>query len=184
MPSTKDGPVSAGTTFRRLIGYPYMTWIKGFIDARRHDYSHSAALGLHIQEAKLTAHYHAVIWIDHHEARVFHFNADQADETVVHATHSPPHLHSKAGSASGTHVTDEPEFYRNVAGAVADAQAILVAGPSSAKTEFVKYLHKHASGTSKHVSGIETLPNLTDKQLLAEARRYFSQADRMRPQKG
>jgi hypothetical protein len=137
-----------------------------------------------MQEAILTAHYHAVIWIDHREARVFHFNADQADETVVHATHSPRHLHSKAGSVSGTHVTEEPDFYRDVTGAVADAREILIAGPSSAKTEFVKYLHRHASGTFDRVSGIETLAHVTDNQLLAEARRYFSQTDRMRPQMG
>jgi hypothetical protein len=131
----------------------------------------------------LTVHYHAVIWIDHHEAHVFHFNVDQADETLVHATHSPRHLHSKAGSVSGTHVTDEPEFYRDVGGAVADAQEILIAGPSSAKTEFVKYLH-NAPGTFDRVSGIETMARVTDNQLVAEGRRYFLQADRMRPQKG
>jgi stalled ribosome rescue protein Dom34 len=132
----------------------------------------------------LTAHYHAVIWIDHHEAHVVHFNADQSDEKVIHATHSPRHLHSKAGSPSGTHVTDEPEFYRHVASEVAEAQEILIAGPSSAKTEFVKYLHKHAPGTLDRVSGIETIPRVTDNQLLAEARNYFLSADRMRPQKG
>jgi stalled ribosome rescue protein Dom34 len=132
----------------------------------------------------LAAHYHAVIWIDHHEAHVFNFNADQADEKIVHAVHSPRHLHTKAGSASGTHVTDEPEFYRDVAASVRDAQEILIAGPSSAKTEFVKYLHVHAPATLGRVSGIETMDRVTDNQLLAEARRYFSAADRMRPQKG
>jgi stalled ribosome rescue protein Dom34 len=132
----------------------------------------------------VTAHYHAVIWIDHHEAHVFHFNAAAADETVVHDTHSPRHLHSKAGSAAGTHVRDEPEFYRDVAAAVADAHAILIAGPSSAKTEFVKYLHKHAPGTFDRVGGIETMDRVTDHQIVAEARRYFSLADRMRPQMG
>ncbi len=129
-------------------------------------------------------HYHAVIWIDHHEAHVFHFNVDQADAAIVHSTHSPRHLHSKAGSASGTHVTDEPEFYRDVAGAAEGAHEILIVGPSSAKTEFVKYLHKHAPGTFDRVSGIETMARVTDNQLLAEARSYFAVADRMRPQKG
>ena len=132
----------------------------------------------------MTAHYHAVIWIDHHEAHVFHFNADEADASVVHATHSPRHLHSKAGSRSGTHVTDEPEFYRDVAAAAADAKEILIAGPSSAKTEFTKYLHKHAPATFDRISGIETMERVTDNQILAEARRYFSTADHMRPQKG
>jgi stalled ribosome rescue protein Dom34 len=141
-------------------------------------------LGGQTQEAILTTHYHAVVWIDHHEAHVFHFNAEQADEAIVHATHSPHHLHGKAGSASGTHVTNDPEFYHEVAGAVADAQAILITGPSSAKTEFVKYLHKHAPSTAERISGIETMARVTDNQLMAEARRYFSQADRMQPQNG
>jgi stalled ribosome rescue protein Dom34 len=132
----------------------------------------------------LSTHYHAVVWIDHHEAHVFHFNIAEADETVVHATHSPRHIHTKAGSASGTHVRNEPEFYRDVAAAVADSHAILVAGPSSAKTEFVKYLHKHAPTTFERIGGIETMDRVTDHQLVAEGRRYFSIADRMQPQKG
>ncbi len=143
-----------------------------------------AAVGRETEEASLTAHYHAVLWIDHHEAHVLQFNADQADAAVVHATHSPKHLHAKAGSAAGTHVTDEPEFFHDVAAAVADAHEILVAGPSSAKTQFVKYLHKHAPATFGRIGGIETMDRVTDHQLIAEARRYFAAADRMRPQQG
>ena len=132
----------------------------------------------------MTEHYHAVIWIDHHEAHVLHFNADESDADIVRATHSPRHLHSKAGSPSGTHVRDEPEFYGELARAVETAQEVLIAGPSSAKTEFVKYLHKHAPAAFERVSGIETMGRVSDHQLLAEARRYFAAADRMRPQKG
>lgn len=132
----------------------------------------------------MTEHYHAVIWIDHHEAHVLHFNADESDTEIIRATHSPRHLHSKAGSASGMHVRDEPEFYRDLAEAVGKAQEILIAGPSSAKTEFVKYLHKHEPLTFDRISGIETIGRITDNQLLAEARRYFTAADRMRAQKG
>lgn len=132
----------------------------------------------------MSAHYHAVIWIDHHEARVFHFNADQADEAVVHAAHSPTHLHSKAGSASGTHVTDDPEFYSEVAKSVAESQKILIVGPSSAKTEFGKFMEKHAPETSARVAGVETMDRMTDNQIVAEGRRYFAREDRMEPQKG
>src|SRR5579864_5526898 len=78
----------------------------------------------------MPVHYHAVLWIDHHEARIIHFNADEAEEKLVHPAHPPRHLHVKAGSSSGTHVTDEPQFYRDVADAVADAHEILVGGPS------------------------------------------------------
>jgi stalled ribosome rescue protein Dom34 len=132
----------------------------------------------------MSEHYHAVIWIDHHEAHVVHFNADTADEKTVHAHHSPRHLHSKVGSASGSHVTAEPEFYRDVAAAITDAHEILVVGPSSAKAEFVKYAKEHAPQVSRRIAGVETLQRVSDPQLVAEGRRFFAQEDRMRPQIG
>lgn len=132
----------------------------------------------------LSTHYHAVVWIDHHEARVIQFSPDQADEVVVHPADPPRHLHGKAGSPSGTHITDEPEFYKGVAGSLATAKAILVAGPSTAKTEFIKYLHKHAPAVLAHVTHIETMDKVTDKELLAEGRRYFKAEDHMQPQRG
>jgi hypothetical protein len=55
----------------------------------------------------LTAHYHAVIWIDHHEAHVIHFSADQSDEKTVRPADPSRHLNSKDGSVSGTHITAE-----------------------------------------------------------------------------
>jgi stalled ribosome rescue protein Dom34 len=132
----------------------------------------------------MVEHYHAVVWIDHHEARILHFNMDQSDESIVRAAHARSHLHTKAGSASGTHLTDDPAFYQEVAAALSDAKEFLVAGPSSAKVELVKYLHRHASNLIERLGGVETLDRVTDNQLLAEARRYFVAADRMRPQIG
>jgi len=132
----------------------------------------------------LAGHYHAVVWIDHHEARILDFNADAAEEHLVHPAHPPRHLHHKAGSASGTHTTDEPEFYRDVAASLTDAKEILITGPSSAKTEFVKHLAKHQPQLLDRVRRVETLARVTDNQLLAEARRFFAQEDRMLPQRG
>ena len=130
----------------------------------------------------MPTHYHAVLWLDHHEARIIHFNADDADSKRIRPADPPRHLHVKAGSPSGTHISDEPQFYGDVAAALGDAQEILVAGPSAAKMEFVRYLNKHGAPASRHVVGVETLDHLTDNQLLAEARRYFARADRLRPQ--
>jgi hypothetical protein len=31
----------------------------------------------------MSEHVHAVVWIDHHEARIFHFNASEADGLVT-----------------------------------------------------------------------------------------------------
>jgi hypothetical protein len=32
-------------------------------------------------------HYHAVVWIDHHEARVFHFGLTDVEQLVLHPDH-------------------------------------------------------------------------------------------------
>jgi len=130
----------------------------------------------------MSSHYHAVLWLDHHEARIVHFNAYDSDSEHIRPADPPRHLHVKAGSPSGTHITDEPQFYRDIAAALAGAHEILLAGPSTAKTEFLKYLHKHAASAARHIVGVETLDHLTDNQLLAEARKFFMRADRLRPQ--
>lgn len=127
-------------------------------------------------------HSHAVVWIDHHEARIIYFNADDADEHTVRPAHPPRHLHSKAGSASGTHLRGEDSYYREIAEALAEVPAFLIGGPSSAKLELVKYLHRHAPTTFEHLAGIEAMDKLTDKELVAASRHYFKAADRMTPQ--
>jgi stalled ribosome rescue protein Dom34 len=126
-------------------------------------------------------HYHAVVWIDHREARVIHFNADDADEKTVHPDHPSHHLHHKAGSPSGTHDKGEPSFYHDVANALAEAREFLVVGPSTAKTEFVTWLHGHSPALAGRLFGVEPLQHMSDGQVVAEARRFFKKADRIRP---
>ena len=45
-----------------------------------------------------TTSYHAVDWLDHHEARVVHFGAEASDELIVRPVHPQRQLHSKVGS--------------------------------------------------------------------------------------
>jgi stalled ribosome rescue protein Dom34 len=133
-------------------------------------------------ERVLNSHYHAVVWIDHHEARVIFFNADDADEKTIHPEHHSRHSRHKSGSPAGTHERGEATYYRGVADALGKAKAFLVAGPSTAKTEFVTWLRSEAPAMIERLSGIETLQHMTDGQLVAEARRFFKGADHMKPQ--
>src|SRR5258708_16347285 len=48
-------------------------------------------------------HQHAVIWIDHHEARVFHFSATDVERLVLHPDHPTKHIHHKANSIGSGH---------------------------------------------------------------------------------
>ncbi len=129
-------------------------------------------------------HSHAVVWLDHHEARVTSFSSDAAEESTIHPAHPPRHLHVRAGSPSGLHLRGDDAFFGKVAASLTDARAILVVGPSSAKTEFVTYLHRHAPALFGRISSVETMARISDEGLLAAARRHFRAADRMTPQTG
>lgn len=121
----------------------------------------------------MTAQYHAVVWIDHREARIIYFAADTASAGVAHPTPRRLYARSTGSISSGA---DKPVFYDEIVDALGEAGAILVAGPSTAKTKFVKYLHQHSPEILDRVGGIETLARVTDYQLLAEGRRYFANA--------
>lgn len=131
----------------------------------------------------MTEHNHAVIWIDHREARVFHFNADEVEKLVIHPDNRHVHLHHKANSIGSGHAGEDHKFLTAVTDAIGHAQEVLVVGPGAAKTELVKHIEKHAPSRSRSILGVETADHPTDGQIVAHARKYFLVADRTTPQK-
>lgn len=129
----------------------------------------------------MSAHNHAVIWIDHHDAHVIFFDAEEMDERIIHAPPTAGHIHSKAGSPSGTHTRPNSAFFEEVAEALLPARAVLVIGPSEAKTEFVAYLDHNKHPLHHNIVDVRAAQRMTDKQIVAEARRYFKAADRLNP---
>jgi stalled ribosome rescue protein Dom34 len=127
-------------------------------------------------------HYHAVIWIDHHEARVFHFSPTDVDKLVLHPDHPTRHIHHKANSIGSGHAAEDHNFFQAVVESVADAGEILITGPANAKIELVKHIDQHAPHLKKIIVGVETVDHPSDGQLVAHARHYFKTADRMLPQ--
>jgi len=131
-----------------------------------------------------THHFHAVVWIDHREARVFHFSPTAAEKLVLHPDHPTRHIHHKAAHTAGAwHAPENQDFLHAVAQSVADAGAVLVTGPANAKTELIKHIHHHDPQLMKAIVGVETVDHPSDGQLLAHARHYFKAEDRMLPQK-
>jgi len=122
---------------------------------------------------------HAVIWIDHNEARILHVHPDAADETSVLAPQHHIHRHPKGRGEAREHPDDAHRFFREVAQALEGSEAILIVGPSSAKLEFFRYLHEHVSDLASKVVGVETADHPTDGQIVARARIYFKASDRM-----
>jgi stalled ribosome rescue protein Dom34 len=93
---------------------------------------------------------HAVVWIDHTEARIFHVHPD-----------------------------DARHFFDEVGRSLDGIDSVLIVGPASAKHEFFKFAQeKHTLLVSKIV-GVETSDHPTGGEIVAHARRYFKASDRM-----
>ncbi|MBH5392271.1 translational machinery protein, partial [Bradyrhizobium sp. CNPSo 4019] len=69
----------------------------------------------------MPSHFHAVIWIDHSQARIFHFGLGGSDEITLHPHLATRHLHHKANAIGSGHAAPDKAFYTEVTKAVADA---------------------------------------------------------------
>ncbi|HEV2702786.1 MAG TPA: hypothetical protein VGV09_14240 [Steroidobacteraceae bacterium] len=126
-------------------------------------------------------HIHALLWIDHHEARIYRFDGEVSEMTqhVIRSEHSPQHLHHKANSVGSGHATVNQPFLEHVARDIGDAAAILIVGPASAKHEFYKHLQNHHQELLHQVVGVETVDHPTEGALLAHAAQSFRAAARL-----
>ena len=121
----------------------------------------------------MTNHAHAVVWIDHHEARIFHFGRAGVERLVINPDSPTQHIHHKAGAIGSGHEPEDQDFFHRVTNAIAGAKTILITGPANAKTELVKYMHRHEPQLVEQIAGVETVDHPSDKALVAHARAYF-----------
>src|SRR4029077_19475780 len=96
---------------------------------------------------------HAVIWIDNKEARIFHVHPEATDETTILSPQHHVHRHPKGRGEARVHPDDAHRFFDAVARKLDGVDAILIVGPSSAKHEFIKYLHGHERRLESRVVG-------------------------------
>jgi stalled ribosome rescue protein Dom34 len=155
---------------------------------RREPHSMMTVKGVAVGDVKqegpvMSEHFHAVVWIDHREARVFHFNAEDVAKLVIHPDNKHVHLHHKANSIGAGHAAEDQKFLAAVAEAMGASKEVLVTGPGAAKTELVKYISKHAPRQLDTIKGVETSDHPTDGQIVAHARKYFGALDLTTPQK-
>jgi stalled ribosome rescue protein Dom34 len=128
-----------------------------------------------------SSHFHAVIWMDHHNAKVFHFNAHEEDHAQVHSHNTGLHLHHKANTIGSGHEVMDPAFMNEIVLAVSKAGEILLIGPGSAKTEFNTYLGTYSPSLKAKILGIHTVDHPTDPEIVAYARKFFAPVDAMLP---
>jgi uncharacterized protein len=114
--------------------------------------------------------FHAAVWLDHKQAKVFHVDETTFDESLIHA----PNKVLQRDPANEEH------FFHSVAAALASAGEILIVGPGSAKLQLINHIHKHDHLLVAKIIGVETVDHPTDRQLAAHIRSYFHAEDRMR----
>jgi stalled ribosome rescue protein Dom34 len=131
----------------------------------------------------MTAHNHSVVWIDHREARVFHFSAEEVETLIVRPNDPHVHIHHKANTIGSGHAPEDKAFFQAVIEAIGASKAILITGPGMAKTALVKHIARHDPALMEHIAGVETVDHPADGALVAHARAYFKAADLMTAQK-
>lgn len=130
----------------------------------------------------MSHHYHGIVWIDHHEARILDFNADGANADKVTQKHAATRKQSARTGKASWRESEDAGFFDEVAGKLGGIGEILIVGPANAKLGFLKRLQAKHAAIAEHVIGIETVDHPTDGELLNFARAYFKKADRMLPQ--
>ncbi len=121
----------------------------------------------------MTSHAHAALWLDHHEAKLFHVDRESFDETKMHARAHHVHRHGRGAGEGHEHPDDIVRFFEQVAKAAADVEQLLVIGPSTAKLQFLRHLRDRHPALEAKVVGLETVDHPSDGQLAAYAKRYF-----------
>ena len=122
---------------------------------------------------------HAIVWLDHRDAKVIDFSVDDQHTHTVVNEHAPRQArHRGEGHGSGNTAHDH-EYFDEVWAAVGDAQEVLLVGPAQTKLELRKYIeHTHAAAAHRIV-GVEGMDHPTTGELLKHARTYFKKYDQL-----
>lgn len=124
---------------------------------------------------------HAVVWLDHCEAKVFFFDRENAESLRLATTLAHHQTHNKAGTIDGKRAPENQSFYHDIVVALQPAKEWLIIGPGSAKDELVKHIRHHHPRVESRIVGVETADHPTEGQIVAHARTFFRAADRMLP---
>jgi stalled ribosome rescue protein Dom34 len=122
---------------------------------------------------------HAIVWLDHREARIIEFSMGKSDMFEVRSDSTERRIHHKTNTIGAGKAADNHPFFDEIAAAVDGTREVLIAGPGNAKTAFRTYVEGHHPDLARRIVGVETLDHPTDRELLAHARSYFNAVDQL-----
>ena len=129
-------------------------------------------------------HFHAIVWLEHVQARVVHFTPAEAEKVMPKAHDHDGrghHPHHKAGPRAGPREPDDKDFLDEVVTALSQAREWIVRGPGTAKSAFVDHVERNHAALADRIVDVETVDHPGDGELLELARRRAAAIDRLRP---
>ncbi len=117
---------------------------------------------------------HAIVFLDHHHARVFQLDGTRQGGMTIKETskRETDRRHHSDGKK-----TSHDAFFHAVAESLQGIDEILVVGPGTAKSEFKHHLEQHDGAIDQHVVAVESVDHPSEGQLLALAKRRFKAID-------
>jgi hypothetical protein len=125
---------------------------------------------------------HAVVWIDHHVARIMHFDRERWTLVTVHPRDAHSHLHHKANAIDSGHLPEDQHYLHDVVKAIGNVEFILITGPANEKLELYKHIERHDAAMRSRIAAVQPLDHPSDGELLSHALAYFHAEGRMRAQ--
>jgi stalled ribosome rescue protein Dom34 len=129
-----------------------------------------------LKDNTMPTHFHAVVWLDHTQAKVFHVGLTGDDEITLHPHLPMRHLHHKANTIGDGHAGPDAHFLEEIANALSDAGEILIIGPAGAKTELAKHLREKHPAIGKRIVAVEAADHPSDREIVDHAKRHFKLA--------
>ena len=74
----------------------------------------------------MSDHYHAVVWLDHSEAKVFYVETDKVDRLVVKTHAAGHHMQHRANITGSGHRGVDKKYFQRVSEALTHTGAILI----------------------------------------------------------
>jgi hypothetical protein len=127
-------------------------------------------------------HFHSVVSIDHAQAVIYEFSADDVSEHRIKATDRQGNIHHKAGSVGSGHAHDSKSYLTAVVSALKPSHEILIVGHGTAKDELASFIRDHAPLLAPRILGVQAVDQPTKGEILAVARKFFEGKDLTTPQ--
>jgi hypothetical protein len=121
----------------------------------------------------MTAHNHAIVWVDHRIAKAFFLGLDAVDQQTVHADLPTEHLHHKANTIGSGKAHADPSFFPRINDLLQHSKEILVVGPGNEKTLLLKFLGEGQHSLRGREVRAVACEHPTDREIIALGRRHF-----------